>query len=112
MTDFRGALVQGTLDMMVLKVLSLEPMHGWGISERLGRYSGSTFRINQGSLYVALDRLQRRGWITAAWSVTENNRRARYYSLTRAGKTQLAHAFEQWARASEAVDLVMAVTEA
>jgi transcriptional regulator len=111
MTDF-GALVQGTLDMMVLKVLSLESMHGWGISERLGRYSGDTFRINQGSLYVALDRLQRRGWITAAWRITENNRRARYYSLTRGGRAELARAAEQWDRASGAVDLVMATTKA
>jgi len=112
MTDFRGALVQGTLDMMVLKVLSLAPMHGWGISERLGRYSGAVFRINQGSLYVALDRLQRRGWIAAKWDVTENNRQARYYSLTRTGRAQLTRAAEQWDRASSAVDLVMAITEA
>jgi PadR family transcriptional regulator PadR len=112
MPDFRGALVQGTLDMMVLRVLSLEPMHGWGISERLGRYSGDVFRINQGSLYVGLDRLQRHGWIAAQWGVTENNRRARYYSITRAGRAQLARAAREWDRASAAVDLVMATTKA
>ncbi len=106
------AMVQGTLDMMVLKILSLEPMHGWGISERLGRYSGDVFRVNQGSLYVALDRLQRRGWIGAKWGTTANNRRARYYSLTRAGRAELTRAAAQWGRTSRAVDLVMDTSEA
>jgi PadR family transcriptional regulator, regulatory protein PadR len=108
-TDFRAALVQGTLDMMVLKILTLEPLHGWGISAALGAYSGDVFRINQGSLYIALDRLQRRGLISSAWRVTENNRRAKYYSLTRAGRAELARAFEQWEISASAVDLVMSL---
>src|SRR3954465_12332756 len=96
MTDFQVALVQGTLDMMILRVLSLEPMHGWGISDRIGRYSGSTFRVNQGSLYVALERLLEQGLVKASWSTTENNRRARYYALTRAGQRRLADAARNW----------------
>ena len=112
MTDFRGALVQGTLDMMVLKVLSLEPMHGWGISVRIGHYSGSAFRVNQGSLYIALERMLGRGLIKADWATTEKNRRARYYSLTRAGRKELERAALNWTTASRAVDLVMGRSEA
>jgi transcriptional regulator len=110
MTDAPTAMVQGTLDMLILKVLSVTPMHGWGITERLVRYSGDLLRVNQGSLYVALERLQRRGLITSKWDITEHNRRARYYELTRAGRRELANANKRWALASKAVNLVMSTT--
>ena len=85
----RGDLLQGTLDMLVLKALQLAPMHGWGITERIGQWSENALLVNQGSLYPALYRLQRQGWITSEWKTTENNRRARYYRLTAAGRKQL-----------------------
>jgi transcriptional regulator len=103
----RTDLLQGTLDMLVLKALQLEPMHGWGITERIEQWSRQVLQVNQGSLYPALYRLQRKGWITAAWKTTENNRRARYYSLTAAGRRQLAAEQESWHRLSTAVNLVM-----
>jgi DNA-binding PadR family transcriptional regulator len=78
MSDVRGTVVQGTLDMLVLKAISLEPMHGWGIGERIRRMSGEAFTVNAGSLYLSLERLQGKGWVTAAWRTTENNRRAKY----------------------------------
>jgi transcriptional regulator len=100
-------LLQGTLDMLVLKALQLEPMHGWGVTERIGQWSGSVLHVNQGSLYPALYRLQRQGWISAEWRTTENNRRAKYYALTPAGRRQLAAEQRSWERLSEAVNLVM-----
>jgi PadR family transcriptional regulator, regulatory protein PadR len=103
----KGDLLQGTLDMLVLKALELEPMHGWGITERIEQWSEKVLQINQGSLYPALYRLQRQGWISSAWKVTENNRRARYYELTAAGRRQLAAERESWERLSGAVNLVM-----
>lgn len=103
----KGDLLQGTLDMLVLKALELEPMHGWGITERIEQWSEKVLQINQGSLYPALYRLQRQGWITSSWKVTENNRRARYYELTAAGRQQLATERESWERLSGAVNLVM-----
>jgi PadR family transcriptional regulator PadR len=103
----KGDLLQGTLDMLVLKSLELEPMHGWGITERIEQWSEKVLQINQGSLYPALYRLQRQGWITSSWKVTENNRRARYYDLTAAGRRQLAAERESWERLSGAVNLVM-----
>ena len=103
----RGDLLQGTLDMLVLKALQLEPMHGWGITERIEQWSQKVLQVNQGSLYPALYRLQRQGWITSSWKVTENNRRARYYELTEAGRRQLAVEQESWDRLSGAVNLVM-----
>jgi PadR family transcriptional regulator PadR len=103
----KGDLLQGTLDMLVLKALELEPMHGWGITERIEQWSQKVLQVNQGSLYPALYRLQRQGWITSSWQTTENNRRARYYALTEAGRRQLAVEQESWERLSGAVNLVM-----
>ena len=110
MTDFRGALVQGTLDMMVLKVLSLEPMHGWGIAQRIHQMSRDVLQVNQGSLYPALHRLEDREWIAAEWGVSENNRRAKYYSLTKIGRRQLAAEAATWRRFSAAVDAILSTT--
>jgi PadR family transcriptional regulator, regulatory protein PadR len=103
----KGDLLQGTLDMLVLKALDLEPMHGWGITERIEQWSQQVLQVNQGSLYPSLYRLQRQGWITSSWKTTENNRRARYYELTPAGRRQLAAEQESWERLSGAVNLVM-----
>ena len=108
MTDkTKGDLLQGTLDMLVLKALQLEPMHGWGITERIEQWSRNVLQVNQGSLYPSLYRLQRQGWITSSWRTTENNRRARYYELTEAGRDRLAAEQESWERLSAAVNLVM-----
>ena len=106
----KGDLLQGTLDMLVLKALQLEPMHGWGITERIEQWSQKVLQVNQGSLYPALYRLQRQGWITSDWQTTENNRRARYYALTAAGRRQLAAEQESWERLSEAVNLVLGMS--
>jgi len=107
MTEPRSDLVQGTLEMLVLKTLSLEPMHGWGISLRLRDISGEVFAVNQGSLYPALQRMLTRGWVKAGWRVTDNNRRARYYALTREGERQLAAQTADWRRSSDAVERVL-----
>ena len=106
MTD-RLDLPQGTLDLLILKALSLEPMHGWAISERLHQVSSATISIPQGSLYPALHRLERRGWITSEWGASDNNRKARYYRLTRAGRAQFTAEREAWGRLSRAVALVL-----
>src|SRR3982751_5696241 len=96
MTDkTKGDLLQGTLDMLVLKALQLEPMHGWGITERIEQWSRNVLQVNQGSLYPSLYRLQRQGWITSSWRTTENNRRARYYELTEAGRDRLPPSSEE-----------------
>lgn len=100
-------LLQGTLDLLVLRILALEPMHGWGISERIQMLSDHVFSVNQGSLYPALQRLRRKGWITSEWRVTENNRRARYYQLTSAGRKQLAAERKLWERSSAAVNRIL-----
>jgi PadR family transcriptional regulator, regulatory protein PadR len=100
-------LLQGTLDMLVLKALQLEPMHGWGVTERIEQWSREVLRVNQGALYPALHRLARQGLITSSWRVTENNRRARYYALTAAGGRALAEEKAEWERLSHAVNLVM-----
>jgi PadR family transcriptional regulator PadR len=102
-----GDLIQGTLDMLVLKALQLEPMHGWGITERIQQWSENVLSINQGSLYPSLYRLERQGWITSEWRQTENNRRARFYRLNAAGRKQLAQERRNWERLSRAVDLVL-----
>jgi transcriptional regulator len=107
MTDPRLDLPQGTLDLLILKSLSLGPMHGWAISERLHQVSKATLQIPQGSLYPALHRLERRGWISAEWGASDNNRRAKYYELTRAGRKQLATETEQWRQLTAAVSLVL-----
>jgi PadR family transcriptional regulator PadR len=103
----RGELLQGTLDMLVLKALQLEPMHGWGITERIEQWSESVLQVGQGTLYPALYRLERQGLIRSEWKVTENNRRARYYSLTRDGRRQLSDELAQWRRMSRAINLVI-----
>jgi PadR family transcriptional regulator PadR len=102
-----SSILPGTLDMLVLKVLSLEPMHGWGIGERIAQISREVFAVNQGTLYPTLERLQQRGWITGAWRLTENNRRARYYSLTASGERQLVATRQAWERTSGAVNLIL-----
>jgi transcriptional regulator len=101
-------LLQGTLELMILKTLSVEPMHGWGITQRIQQTSRDVFQVNQGSLYPALQRLTSRGLVRAEWRTTENNRRARYYLLTRAGTAELTLEREQWERASAAVNWVLA----
>jgi len=106
----RGDLLQGTLDMLVLKALELEPMHGWGITERIEQWSESVLQLGQGTLYPALYRLERQGLIKSAWKITENNRRARYYSLTREGRRQFSDELTQWRRMSRAVNLVLEAT--
>jgi transcriptional regulator len=104
-------LLQGTLDMLVLKSLQLGPMHGWGITQRIKSGSRNVLDLNQGSLYPALYRLERQGFVSSEWDVTENNRRARYYALTAAGRKQLATARASWERLSDAVNLVLRMTE-
>src|ERR1700743_2480437 len=94
----RIELPQGTLDLLILKALALESMHGWAISERLQQVSRDALQVQQGSLYPALHRLERRGWIKANWAISENNRRAKYYDLTRQGKKQLAAETLAWRR--------------
>ncbi len=108
MPPTRSDLLQGTLDVLVLKTLSTGPMHGWGISQRIQQVSEDVLAVNQGSLYPALHRLEEKGWIQAEWGNSENNRRARYYSLTRAGKRQLAEETESWERFAAAVARVLA----
>jgi transcriptional regulator len=103
MSDVR----QGTLDLLILKALSLESMHGWGISQRIQQLSRDVLQINQGSLYPALQRLERRGDITAGWKPSENNRHARYYTLTADGRRRLAAEREDWARYMGAVQRVL-----
>lgn len=110
MGDDGANLLQGTLELLVLKALSLEPMHGWGLAQRLGQMSRGVFEVNQGSLYPALQRMKRKGWIRSEWRVTENNRRARYYVLTRAGGRQLASERESWKRTSAAVNGILGWT--
>ncbi len=108
MTDeSRLDLPQGTLDLLILKAVSLGPMHGWAISERIREVSRETLRIPQGSLYPALHRLERRGWISAEWGASENNRRAKYYQLTRSGRNQLEAETDAWKALTTAVGLVL-----
>jgi transcriptional regulator len=107
MADQSGELLQGTLELLVLKALSLEPMHGWGLAQRLEQMSRDVFRVTQGSLYPALQRMKRRGWVESEWRVTENNRRARYYMLTPAGERQLERERVQWERVSRGVNWVL-----
>ncbi|MEX2272677.1 MAG: PadR family transcriptional regulator [Vicinamibacterales bacterium] len=102
-----GEVIKGTLEMIVLEVLQREPMHGWGITELIERRSGGLLSVNQGSLYPALYRLVARGWVSSEWSSTENNRSARYYSLTRSGRKQLAVQRAQWEKLSRGVDLIL-----
>ena len=110
MSKPKSDLLQGTLDMLILKTLALEPMHGWGISQRIQQISAGVLNVNQGSLYPALYRLEEQGWITSEWGSSENNRQAKYYSLTRAGRKQLAEETENWARLSAAINQILQTT--
>ena len=103
----RDDLLQGTLDMLVLKAVELGAMHGWGITERLLEGSSQILQVGQGSLYPALYRLERQGYLTSAWRLTENNRRARYYALSAAGRKRLVKERENWERMSRAVNAVL-----
>jgi len=106
----KGEVLQGTLDMLVLRALQLEPMHGWGITERIEQWSESVLQLGQGTLYPALYRLERQGLIRSGWRVTANNRRARYYSLTAQGRRQLNQELAEWRRMSRAINLVLEAT--
>ena len=99
----KADLLQGTLDLLILKTLDLEPMHGWGITQRIQQVSQDVLQVNQGSLYPALHRLEEQSWITAVWKTSENNRKAKYYELTRTGRKQLADEKKSWLRLSSAV---------
>ncbi|HEX7243368.1 MAG TPA: PadR family transcriptional regulator [Longimicrobiaceae bacterium] len=103
-------VVRGTLDLLILKAVSLEPMHGWAISQRLEQLSRETLRVGQGSLYPALQRLEEKGWIDSEWRSTDQNRRAKYYTLTPAGRRALGAESEQWRRYVEMVELILRTT--
>jgi len=107
MTGNNRDVLQGTLDLLILKALSSEPMHGWGVAQRIQQLSRDVLQVNQGSLYPALHRLEQRGWIVAEWGTSENNRRAKYYRLTETGRRQLVEETRSWRRFSEAVDLIL-----
>ena len=100
-------LVQGTLDLLILKTIALEPMHGWGIAQRIRVVSKDVLQVNQGALYPALHRLEQQGWIAAKWGASENNRRAKYYSVTPAGRKYLNQERANWDRLSTAIDIVL-----
>lgn len=105
-------LVQGTLDLLILKILALEPLHGWAIGQRLRRVSGEVLQVSDGSLYPALHKLENEGWIKAEWKATENNRRAKFYSLTRPGRRHLDIETANWNRLSAAISGVVRMEEA
>ncbi len=105
-------LVQGTLDLLVLKMLALEPMNGWAISQRLKQLSSDVLQVSDGSLYPALHKLEQEGWVTAEWRMSENNRRAKFYSLTRAGRRQLQVEAGNWDRLARAITAVVRLQEA
>lgn len=100
-------LIQGTLDLLIMKAIATSPIHGWAIAQRINQLSHDVLRVQQGSLYPALQRLEREGWITAKWGASENNRRARFYSLTKAGKKRLEREEAGWERLSSAISLVL-----
>jgi PadR family transcriptional regulator PadR len=105
-------LVQGTLDLLLLKILALEPMHGWAISQRLKQVSGEDLQVSDGSLYPALHKLEQQGWVTAEWKTSELGRRAKFYSLTRHGRRHLERELENWERLSSAISRVVRLREA
>ncbi len=105
-------LVQGTLDLLILKILALQPLNGWAISQRLRQVSGDVLQVSDGSLYPSLHKLEQEGWITAEWRPSENNRRAKFYSLTRMGRRQLEKETENWNRLSGAITQVIKLREA
>ena len=100
-------VLQGTLDLLIMRTIALEPLHGWAIAQRIQQVSDELLRVQQGSLYPALHRLEHQGWIAAEWGASDNNRRARFYSLTRAGRRQLATEVSKWERLSAGVNLVL-----
>jgi PadR family transcriptional regulator, regulatory protein PadR len=100
-------LVQGTLDLLILKTLALEPLHGWAIAQRIKQLSNDVLQVQQGSLYPALHRLEQQAWITSEWGASDNNRRAKYYSLTRAGRKQLEREASSWERLSAAISAIV-----
>lgn len=104
-------LVQGTLDLLLLKILALEPLHGWAVSQRLKQVSGDILQVSDGSLYPALHKLEQEGWITSEWKPSENNRRAKFYSLTRLGRRQLEKETANWDRLSSAISSVIKLRE-
>jgi PadR family transcriptional regulator PadR len=106
-TDRQAELLQGTLDLLILKTLALGAHHGWGVSQRIQQMSKEVLQVNQGSLYPALHRLEHRGWVKADWGISENNRKAKFYSLTKRGRSQLAAECEQWHRFSSAVQWIL-----
>src|SRR5437763_13783741 len=110
MPDPRIDLPQGTLDLLILRTLALEPQHGWAISERIHQVSSQALFVQQGSLYPALHRLERKGWIKARWGASENNRRAKYYELTRAGRKQLESEQDSWRKLTTAVAQILETT--
>ena len=109
-TSSAADVLRGTLDLLVLKTLTLAPMHGWGVSQRIQQFSRGVLDVNQGSLYPALQRLEQKGWIESEWRTTENNRRAKYYSLTRAGRRAVGDEAANWRRYVEAVELILQVS--
>ena len=107
MNKAKSDLLQGTLDMLILKTLALEPAHGWGISQRIQQVSRDVLQVNQGSLYPALYRLEHQGWIASEWGTSENNRKAKFYRLTQEGRRQLDAETENWERVSAAIDRIL-----
>ena len=107
MAENQKTLVQGTLDMLILKTLALEPMHGWGIAQRIGQISGGVFQVNPGSLFPAFRRLERQGEIRAEWRATENNRRAKYYNLTESGRRKLRTETREWESQAAAIARIL-----
>jgi PadR family transcriptional regulator PadR len=105
-------LVQGTLDLLILKILTLEPLNGWSVGQRLKQLSAEVLQVSEGSLYPALHKLEQEGWITAEWRPSENNRRAKFYSLTRLGRRQLERETKNWQRLSQAITAVVRLREA
>jgi PadR family transcriptional regulator PadR len=105
-------LVQGTLDLLILKILALQPLHGWAVSQRLKQISGDVLQVSEGSLYPALHKLEQQGWIRAEWKASDNNRRAKFYTLTRLGRRHLAKEAANWDRLSAAISSVVRLTEA
>lgn len=100
-------LVQGTLDLLILKIVALEPLHGWAIAQRIHQMSGEVLQVGQSALYPSLHKLEQHGWISAEWAMSENNRRAKYYTLTAAGRKALAQESAQWERLSGAISLIV-----
>src|SRR6202008_833149 len=107
MAKTKSDLLQGTLDMLILKTLALEPMHGWGVSQRIQQISSGVLNVNQGSLYPALYRLEDQGWIESEWGSSDNNRKAKFYRLTKAGRKQLEIEAETWDRIADAIGAIM-----